>query len=92
MTIVARRLYFLTMLKKQSPNEKVNLRNNVPSLPYSTTVNHKNYWKKKVSFYEEIDQGSMLGYDSLIDQTFSDVDAFSLSVGNRTAAGLSIVL
>ena len=31
-------------------------------------------------------------FDSLIDQTFSVVDAFSHSVGNITAAGLSIVL
>ena len=31
-------------------------------------------------------------FDSLIDQTFFDVDAFSLSVGNITAAGLFIVL
>ena len=61
MTIVARRLYFLTMLKNNRPMRRLgNLRNNVPSLPNSTTVNHKNYWKKKVSFYEEMDQGSML--------------------------------
>jgi hypothetical protein len=49
-----------------------------------------NYWKKKVSFYGEMDQGSILYFHGLMDQTFSVVDAFSLSVGNITAAGLSI--